>query len=155
MRILILEGVLFVGRLLLGGGGIGSSPRSRSGLDKQNPAHHQHRGGRKSRGDRLHRAGVRHSGAGDVGRMSLPARRHSANPEGGWLAKIHIEPVPMNKPLVIFLPGKARHLGFDSRLDARAIILRERQLVELLRDFLQKKARWAASSMALSIMPPR
>jgi hypothetical protein len=45
----------------------------------------------------------------------------------------------MNEPLVIFLPGKARHLGFDSRLDARAIILRERPLVELLRDFFPEK----------------
>jgi hypothetical protein len=45
----------------------------------------------------------------------------------------------MNEPLVIFLPGKARHLGFDSRLDARAIILRERLLVELLR--LSRKRR--------------
>jgi hypothetical protein len=41
----------------------------------------------------------------------------------------------MNEPLVIFLPGKARHLGFDSRLDARTIVFRNRQLIELLRYF--------------------
>ena len=46
----------------------------------------------------------------------------------------------MNEPLVIFLPGKARHLGFDSRLDARAVVSRERQLIELLRYFLPEES---------------
>jgi len=41
----------------------------------------------------------------------------------------------MDEPLVILLSGKARHLGFDSRLDARTIVFRNRQLIELQRYF--------------------
>ena len=39
-----------------------------------------------------------------------------------------------------FSSGKARHLGFDSRLDARAVVFQNRQLIELLRYFLPEES---------------
>ena len=71
-----------LGARFVGGGGIGSSPRSRSGLDKQNPAHHQHRGGRK-RGEQKQAVG-----------------RSRANPRVGLVAAEHVFELPQHSAFV-------------------------------------------------------
>jgi hypothetical protein len=63
----------------------------------------------------------------------------STDLEAGRLSWFQPETYPANQPLIVFSPGKARHLCLDRCLEARAIMLRKLQLIELLHYFLPEK----------------